>query len=148
MPEKDKIAGELFCNGYNCAQSVFCAYCEDFGIDFKQGAKLASSFGGGMGRLREVCGAVCAMFMIAGLKFGYDNNNDGEIKNLHYELIRKLAEEFKKKHGSIICKDLLNGAESGGVPEKRDDGYYKKRPCQKYVETAAKIIQKEIEKTH
>ena len=102
-----KKAGELFREGYNCAQSVFCAFADDLGLDFETALKLSSSFGGGMGRLREVCGAVSAMFMIAGLKYGYTTPNNDNIKAEHYTRIQKLAEEFKKRNKTIICRELL-----------------------------------------
>ena len=86
-----------FKSGYNCAQSVFLAFAEDFGFDKETALKLSSSFGGGMGRLREVCGAVSSMFAIAGLKYGYTSPNDDEAKAKHYELIQALAEKFKSK---------------------------------------------------
>ena len=144
MGEKAKKAKELFLNGYNCAQSVFCAFCEDFGISFEQGLKLSSSFGGGMGRLREVCGTLSAMFMIAGLKYGYTENNNDEIKAKHYKLIQELAEKFRKKHGTIICRELLNKEPDGYIPEKRTQEYYTSRPCAKFVEDAAEIIEENL----
>lgn len=137
-----KKAGELFLQGYNCAQSVFCAFAEDLGIDFETALKLSSSFGGGMGRLREVCGAVSAMFMIAGLKYGYTTPNDDITKAEHYERIQKLAEEFKKKNKTIICRELLglNTKIDTPIPEKRTEQYYKARPCEALVKEAAYII--------
>lgn len=138
-------AVENFKSGYNCAQSVFLAFAEDFGFDRETALKLSSSFGGGMGRLREVCGAVSSMFAIAGLKCGYTSNNDDEAKAKHYELIQNLAEKFKTENGSIICRELLgvDGAESP-IPSKRTDEYYKERPCEYFVKTAAEIIEKEL----
>ena len=138
-------AVENFKSGYNCAQSVFLAFAEDFGFDKETALKLSSSFGGGMGRLREVCGAVSSMFAIAGLKYGYTSNNDDEKKAKHYELIQNLAENFKAENGSIICRELLgiDGAESP-IPSKRTDEYYKERPCEYFVKTAAEIIEKEL----
>lgn len=142
MEDKIKKAEELFLSGYNCAQSVFCAFCEDFGIDFKTGLKMSSSMGGGMGRLREVCGTVSSMFLIAGLKFGYIENNNDEIKAKHYKLIQDLAEEFKKENGSIICRELLGEDKNGFIPEKRTNEYYKKRPCTEFIKFAAKLTEK------
>ncbi len=137
-----KKAGELFKQGYNCAQSVFCAFAEEVGMDFDTALKLSSSFGGGMGRLREVCGAVSAMFMIAGLKYGYTTPNNDAIKAEHYERIQKLAEEFKKNNKTIICRELLglDVKQDSPIPEKRTEQYYKSRPCEKLVMEAAKII--------
>ena len=137
-----KKAGELFRQGYNCAQSVFCAFTDEVGMDFDTALKLSSSFGGGMGRLREVCGAVSAMFMIAGLKYGYTTPNNDTIKAEHYERIQKLAEEFKKKNKTIICRELLglDVKQDSPIPEKRTEQYYKSRPCEKLVMEAAEII--------
>ena len=139
----DKSAKELFEQGYNCAQSVFCTHCEKVGIDFETGLKLSSSFGGGMGRLREVCGTVSSMFAIAGLKYGYTSNNNDEAKAKHYELIQSLAKKFKEENGSIICRELLGldeGADSP-IPSKRTEEYYKKRPCAELCGIAAEIFQ-------
>jgi len=139
-------AKELFEQGYNCAQSVFCAHCEKVGISFETGLKLASSFGGGMGRLREVCGAVSSMFAIAGLKHGYTSPNDDSLKSQHYEFIQMLANEFKSKHETIICRELLNlpeGADSP-IPSKRTESYYAERPCENFIRTASQIIEEKI----
>lgn len=141
---KQDRAKELFLSGYNCSQSVFCSFCEDCGIDFATGLKLSSSFGGGMGRLREVCGAVSAMFMIAGLKYGYTCNNNDEKKAAHYKLIQELAEEFKKEHKSIICRELLGVETDSYIPSERTEEYYVSRPCCKFIMTAAKIIEKNL----
>ena len=142
-------AGKLFREGYNCAQSVFCAFAEDLGIDFETALKLSSSFGGGMGRLREVCGAVSAMFMIAGLKYGYTTPNNDEIKGEHYARIQELAKRFKEKHGTIICRELL-GLDikvDDPIPSKRTEQYYKDRPCEGIILDAAKIISEYISST-
>ena len=120
MEDKVKKAGDLFLKGYNCAQSVFCAFCEDFNIDFETGLKMSSSLGGGMGRLREVCGAVSSMFLIAGLKYGYTENNNDIVKANHYKLIQTLSEEFKKHTGKIICRELLNEDKNGYIPQKKN----------------------------
>ncbi len=132
-----------FKNGYNCAQAVLLAFAEVLGIDDAFALKLASSFGGGMGRLREVCGAVSAMFMIAGLLQGYTEPNNDEIKAQHYKLIQNLGNEFKSRCGSIICRELLglpDGADSP-IPSKRTDEYYQQRPCENCIKTAAEIIE-------
>ena len=137
-----KKAEELFLRGYNCSQAVFCAFADDLGIDLETALKLSSSFGGGMGRLREVCGTLSAIFMIAGLKYGYTSPDDYDAKTKHYELIQKLAAEFKNRHGSIICRELLGlkaGADSP-IPEKRTEKYYTTRPCPKLAASAAEII--------
>ena len=143
---KSEKARELFKQGYNCAQSVFCTFAEDVGMDFETALKLSSSFGGGMGRLREVCGAVSAMFMIAGLKQGYITPNNDEIKGAHYEFIQNLAKEFEQKHGSIICRELLglDVKHDSPVPSKRTEQYYQDRPCEEFIATAAEIISEKI----
>ena len=135
-----------FKSGYNCAQSVFLAFAEEFGLDKETALKLSSSFGGGMGRLREVCGAVSSMFAIAGLKYGYTSPNDDEAKAKHYELIQSLAEKFKSKYGTIICRELLELPEGSDspIPSKRTEEYYQTRPCEAFVCFAAEIIENDI----
>ncbi|CDE60208.1 c_GCAxxG_C_C family protein [Fusobacterium sp. CAG:439] len=147
--EYSRKAGKLFCEGYNCAQSVFCAFSDDLGINFETALKLSSSFGGGMGRLREVCGAVSAMFMIAGLKYGYTSPDDDKIKAQHYARIQQLAEEFKKNNKSIICRELLglDIQQDSPIPAKRTEQYYKARPCEQLVKEAAYIISNYINST-
>ena len=135
-----------FKTGYSCAQSVFLAFAEKCGLDDDTALKLSSSFGGGMGRLREVCGAVTSMFAIAGLLKGYTSPDDDIAKTKHYELIQKLAEKFKQKYPSIICRELLElpeGADSP-VPSKRTEEYYQTRPCEAFVRYAAEIIEQEL----
>ena len=143
MREHEQKARELFTSGYNCAQSTFCAFADDLGLDFETALKLSSSFGGGMGRLREVCGAVSAMFMIAGLKHGYTTNNDDLIKEKHYQLIQNLAQKFKEKnknksnvHRRVICRyteikkqkaNALAHRANGSAAEKRPDAVLQNR---------------------
>lgn len=145
-PEKAK---QLFLSGFNCSQAVVGAFIDDFAIDFDTAMKLSSSFGGGMGRMREVCGAVSGAFMIAGLKCGYCDPCDKAAKSAHYALIQKIAADFKQQNGSIICRELLegvgcNGKFQGSVPEDRTAAYYKKRPCAELVYIAAKIVEDEL----
>ena len=143
----EKNAEELFKKGYNCAQSVFCAHCEKNGINFETGLKLTSSFGGGMGRLREVCGAVTAMFMLIGLKEGYTSFNDDTAKQKHYEKVQNLAKKFKDKFGSIICRELLNlknNENSSPKPTNRTEEFYKTRPCESFIKFASELIEKEL----
>lgn len=137
-----KHAMELFKQGYNCSQSVFGAFCEECGMDFETALKLSSSFGGGMGRLREVCGAVSGMFMVAGMKYGYTDPEDSISKAEHYKRIQELADQFKEKNGSLVCRDLLGLSvqSESYIPEKRTAEYYKKRPCAEIVGDAAEII--------
>lgn len=141
--EKKEVAAKLFCDGYNCSQAVLGAFCKELNLNEETAFKLSSSFGGGMGRLREVCGAVSGMFMVAGLKAGYTSPNDAEAKKRHYELIQELAKRFTDKNGSIICRTLL-GLDEGidnPTPEARTAEYYKKRPCGELVACAAEIAQ-------
>lgn len=133
---------ELFKQGYNCSQSLVAAFYEDCGMDLETALKISSSFGGGMGRLREVCGAVSGMFMVAGIIYGYSDPKDILSKTEHYKRIQELAEQFKEKNCSLICRDLLglSTQSESYIPEKRTDEYYKKRPCAEIVGDAAEII--------
>ena len=139
---KGEKAKSLFLEGYNCAQAVFGAFCEDFGYDFETAMKLSSGFGGGMGRLREVCGAVSGMFMVFDIKHGYTDPKAKEEKIQLYKHIQTLAHEFEADNGSIICRELLNLQEKSSVPipEDRTENYYKKRPCAELVEFAADLV--------
>ncbi|MDR1695447.1 MAG: C-GCAxxG-C-C family protein [Endomicrobium sp.] len=137
---KAEQAKENFLKGYNCAQAVLLAFADDFNLDKEAVLKMASSFGAGMGGLREVCGAVSAMFMVIGLKYGYCDPKSHEDKKKLYALIQEAAGKFKEENGSIICRELLNLKENCQTPEKRTEQYYKKRPCQDLVFSAAKIL--------
>ncbi len=139
-------AMRLFREGYNCSQSVFLAFEDKYGIDRETAAKLASSFGGGLARMREVCGAVSGMAMAAGMLYGYASPTDYEAKAGHYARIQELAQEFREKNGSYICRELLGlgkGSDSP-IPEKRTEEYYKKRPCPELVGMAAAIMEQYI----
>ena len=135
-------ARELFLEGYNCSQSVFLAFHDLTGLGPSESARIASSFGGGMGRLREVCGAVSGAFMVLGLLRGYDDPKDAEAKAAHYAMLQDFADEFREKHGSIICRDLLSGVKTtpGKRPEERTKDYYESRPCLRYVSDAAGMV--------
>ena len=139
-------AKELFNSGYNCAQAVFLTFAEELGVDFKTASAISAPFGGGMGRMREVCGAVSGMFMVAGVLYGYDDPKDYEAKKEHYERIQLLAKEFESLNGSIVCRQLLGLREGKDVPapEKRSDEYYEKRPCAELVGIAAAIMEQYI----
>ena len=137
-----ETAMQLFSDGYNCAQSVSLAFADLINVSSAELTRLSSSFGGGMGRLREVCGAVTGMFMIAGLLFGCDGPKGGETKTAHYAEIQELARRFEEKTGSIICRRLL-GLDEGASdpkPEPRTEGYYQTRPCKELVGIAAGIL--------
>lgn len=135
-------ATDLFKEGYNCAQSVFGAFSDELGMDFETAVRLSSPFGGGVGRMREVCGALSGMLMAAGLKYGYSDPKDKKAKADHYALVQKLAKKFEEQNGSIICRELLglDHRRDVPVPEKRTDDYYKKRPCVEMVRCAAEIL--------
>lgn len=135
-------ARELFKLGYNCAQAVFLAFYEEYNMDFDTALKLSSSFGGGMGQLREVCGAVSGMFMVAGLKYGYSDPMDKLGKAGHYERIRELAGGFKEENGSMICRELLGLTVTEHQEERMTP--IKKKPCGELVENAADILENYI----
>ena len=140
-------AMNLFKEGYNCAQAVFLAFEDLCHLDRKNALMLSSSFGGGMGRLREVCGAVSGMFMVAGVLYGYDSPEAFDEKAEHYARIQELAKAFRDANGSIVCRELLGiNEETTHVPEKRTQSYYQKRPCAELVGQAAAILEQYIEK--
>ncbi len=144
----EERARDLFKQGYNCSQAVLLAFSDMTGLDDRTALMLSSSFGGGMGRMREVCGAVSGMFMVAGILYGYDDPANQSGKTDHYRRIQALAEEFRKENGSIICRELLGlgGGPDSPVPETRTDTYYKKRPCAELVAMAARIMDAYIAK--
>lgn len=146
MDHYSEKAVNNFRNGYNCAQSVLLTFAGKIGLTDDEALRLASSFGGGMGRLREVCGAVSAMFMIAGFLKGYTEPDNDIAKADHYKLIQDLATEFKSKHGTIICRELLglDGTEFSPVPSVRTDEYYKERPCEEFIRCVAMIVEEEL----
>ena len=139
-------ARDLFAGGYNCAQAVVGAFADELGMTQHQAVRLASSFGGGMGGMRETCGAVTGMLMVAGLLFGYDSPKDDAGKKAHYAHVRALAEDFRAQHGTLVCRELL-AALPGKLaqdPLPRTPEYYKVRPCIRFVETAAGILEQEM----
>jgi len=140
---KAENARQLFLQGYNCAQSIAGAFCQDMNMDFNAAIKIASPFGGGMGRLREVCGAVSGMFMVLGAKYGYTETADKQQKTKLYYSVQALAKEFTNINGSIICREILGGKiDCGFVPDDRTEEYYKTRPCAEKVYDAACILEK------
>ena len=144
---KARKAMELFQQGYNCAQAVMGAFADDMDMDFRQAMLLSSSFGGGLGRMREVCGAVSGMAMVAGLDKGYSDPKATAEKAAHYDRVQQLANKFKEENGSIICRELLGLSKSGPdspVPEPRTEAYYRKRPCQLLVGQCAAILEREL----
>ena len=145
-PEENKAerARTLFLRRANCAQAVLGAFHEECGLDFDTAMRLASGFGGGMSRLREVCGAVLGMSMAAGLLRGYDTAQAYDEKTATYAMIQQLCAEFKAVHGSIICRELLGleKAEGTPVPSKRTEQYYHDRRCADYCRTAADLLER------
>lgn len=139
-------ACQLFAEGRNCSQAVFTAFCDVTGLDEELALLLSSSFGGGMGRMREVCGTCSAMFMVAGILYGYTSKGDINEKAEHYRRIQYLAQEFKNQNGTINCLELLKhlSVDKNPVPEQRTEQYYKVRPCIKFVRTAAEILDRYI----
>lgn len=140
-PEK---ARELFENGCNCAQAVFCAFEDITEFDRETALRFSAGFGGGLGRLREVCGAVSGMTMVLSGVFASIDPNDTEKKKELYAIIQKAAGDFKAENGSYICRELLGLSEgaSDPAPEKRTQQYYLKRPCSELVKCAAEITEK------
>jgi C_GCAxxG_C_C family probable redox protein len=139
---REEKAREYFKSGYNCSQAVLLAFGDKTGLDEKTAARAASSFGGGMGKLREVCGAVSGMFMALGLIEGYDNPKAREEKIAQYKSVQELAGEFSAQNGSIICRELLGLGEKkeSPIPSLRTKEYYKKRPCEELVADAVRIF--------
>lgn len=143
MTSRVEEAVKTFETGYTCAQSVFVTYADLFGLDRETALKLTSPMGGGIGRMREVCGAVSAMALLAGLKEGNTDPSNEEGKERIYLLTRQMAEKFKKKHETIICRELLGiqGMEESAKPSERTQAYYKERPCSRLIATAAEIVE-------
>ncbi len=135
-------AEENFTKGCNCAQSVLSAFGDMTGLADDTAMRLGSSFGGGLGRLREVCGAVSGAAMVLGLLRGYADPDDRKAKTAHYHLIQEFAHRFEERNGSIICRELLAGVQTaaGNDPEARTREYYKKRPCAQLCRCAAEIV--------
>ena len=134
-------AAELFLSGYNCAQAVAVAFHGELGLTEAQAAKMASAFGGGMGRMREVCGGVSGMLLVAGMLYGYDTPGDDTAKKQHYTLVQSLAGQFREKAGSIVCREILKNPPSDPNPTPRTDDFYAKRPCVRMVALAASILE-------
>ena len=141
MEDRVQKAVELFKSGYNCSQSVVAAFADMYGFTQEQALRMGASFGGGIGRMRETCGAACGMFLVA-------EATDREGKAANYAVVQELAAEFKKRNGSLICGELLGLKKKepvSNVPEERTAQYYSKRPCAKMVEEAARIWSEYLE---
>lgn len=138
-----EYARRLFESGCNCAQSVFVAYADLLGMDIETALKMSSAMGGGIGRMREVCGTVSAMAMLAGLKEGNADPEDEEAKEHIYALVRHMSALFKEQQETIICRELLGieGMEESAKPSKRTPEFYASRPCGRIIACAAEIIE-------
>ncbi len=146
IEERKEKAVALFKEGYNCSQSVFLAYADVFSVDEELAKKFSAPFGGGMGRLREVCGAVSGMFMLMGFRYPHTNPNDKPSKTETYKAVQRTATAFKDKFGTLICADLLaiRRAPQDPTPSDRNAEYYAKRPCARFVAEAAGIVGEEL----
>ena len=139
----EEKALQYFTDGANCAQAVVLAFREELGMDEKTAARLASSFGGGIGRLREVCGAVSGMMMVYGLLCGYDDLKDPAAKKAHYQNVQALAAKFREENGSIVCRELLDlrkNENSDPTPTPRDAQFFHSRSCANFVRCAARLL--------
>ena len=136
-------AAQLFLNDYNCAQAVAMSFCDLTGLDEKTTARMVSAFGGGMGRLREVCGAVSGMFFVLSYLYGYDSPDDVTKKDL-YCAVQELADKFRQANGSIVCREILKNPPTDPTPSPRTEEYYKLRPCARMVLTAATLMEEFI----
>ncbi|MBQ7500192.1 MAG: C_GCAxxG_C_C family protein [Clostridia bacterium] len=135
-----------FTDGYNCTQSVVLAFEDMLPLGHEELALISSSFGGGMARLREVCGCVSGMFMVAGLLYGYSSPEDKDGKIRHYSELQALAKKFEDFNGSIVCRDLLKlvAKHDTPIPDERTAEYYKKRPCAVIIGHAAELLEEYI----
>lgn len=142
--DRQEKASAYFHQGYNCSQSVVMAFEDKLGFDKEALAKMSVGLGGGVGRMREVCGCVSGMAVVLGLLYGSEKPDS---KNEVYPLVQKACEEFKKQNGSIVCRELLAGVPvtTGGTAEPRTENFYKKRPCAELIEEAAGIIEEMIQ---
>ena len=128
-------AEDFFKQGCNCSQAVAAAFADDLGVDVEHATRLACGLGGGVGRMREVCGAVSAAAMVIGAR-------NGGSREAAYPAIQQFCAKFKNEAGSIVCRDLLAGPglQTGGIPEERTDSYYRKRPCVELVKLAVRLL--------
>lgn len=142
MTKHQDKAIDLFYEGYNCSQATFMAFADLLDCDPDEMARISSSFGGGMGKMGEVCGALTGAFMAVGARLGYDDPKNKELKEKHYELIQEIAEKFKAKKGSILCRDLLKINEATPGKTLRNPG----KACEHYVSYATKLVDEVLSK--
>lgn len=140
---RGELAYDYFVSGYNCSQSVALAFSDVLGIEKDALARLSSGFGGGMGRMREVCGCFSGLVMVLSQVYGYSDPKANAEKKALYEKIRAAAEKFREDNGSIICKELLGleKPEKSAQPEARTAEYYQKRPCPMLCKYAAELTE-------
>ena len=143
--DRGTLAAELFLQGYNCAQAVVLAFRDVTGLEDKMAARMSSAFGGGMGRMREVCGAVSGMLFVLSSLYGYDTPGDDISKKRLYGEVQELAGRFRAENGSIICREILKNPPSDPNPTPRTAEFYAKRPCAKMVLTAARLMEEFME---
>ncbi len=146
MMTKGDLAYENFKKGYNCSQAIAAAFADELGMDEKTAVRLACGFGGGMGRLREVCGTFSGIVMVVSILYGYSEPDDLTTKKELYEKIQALAEQFRRDNGSIVCRELLGLGKAEGVPEpeSRTHEYYQKRPCSELCRYAGDLLEQFI----
>ncbi len=150
MTEKER-AVELFIEGYNCAQCIFVSFAHRFGIDDDTAKKISAGLGGGVGRMREICGAVSASAMVLGDICAAMEGADQESKGRNYEIVREFAERFTEKHGSVVCREILGlqeKMEPTPMPDARTEEYYKQRPCLGVIFTAASVLEQMLEEAN
>ena len=145
--KKVEQAVAYFMQGYNCAQAVFTAFHEELGLKEDFALRLSSSFGGGMGGLRGTCGAVSSMFMVLGALQGYDVPDDMAAKRQLYARVQELAARFQQEYGTTNCRELLQrcSIEPSNVPAERNAEYYASRPCARYVEACARLVEEALQ---
>ena len=147
VEEREARAHELFSEGYNCCQAVAMTFADVIGLPENEIARLTGGFGGGMGRMREVCGTVSGMTMVAGAMIPANDVADKAAKTANYALVQEMAAEFRQMNGSIICRELLGLSKPEGtpVPSDRTADYYRKRPCGELCAIAAGIVARKLE---
>ena len=140
---KGDLAYENFLKGYNCTQAIAVTFAKELGLDENTAARLSGGFGGGIGRLREVCGTFSGVVFVLSALYGYSEPKDIEGKKALYEKIQACAAKFSEDNGSIICRELLGleKAEGSAVPEPRTAEYYKKRPCPELCRYAGDLLE-------
>lgn len=146
MSNKGDRAYENFLSGLNCSQAIAVAFADELGLDTETAARLSSGFGGGMGRMREVCGTFSGIVFVLSSLYGYSDPSDNATKKELYEKIRAVAGKFREDNGSIICCELLglDKPEDSATPEARTPEYYRKRPCPELCRYAANLLEEFI----